>query len=717
MPFSTYRFCWWGSLLLSTVSYWATAQTNTDSLYFSIGDSLLEATIHQVVVTSQTTPTDLSASVLPVRVITQAMIAQRGAVQLTEILQQEPSIRIERDPVLGTSITMNGLSGKHINILIDGVPMIGRNGGTIDLDRIPVQNIVRIEIIENAMSVAYGTNALGGTINIITQNAAFDPKPHLEATVMGQTQSNGQHDASILFSWEHRGFSLRAGYQYSDFQGWTTDTTRNLLWNPKQQHQPFARLYYQFPKTNLRLGYHFDYVQEAIQDLGILQIPRFPNLSYAKDYEFITQTQDHSVRVLGHLDQKKRYYLQGTIGYNQFEREKNAYFQPLAENPDPVQLDTLDSDTTSFGGWMARWQLASSYHRKVDFTAGIDLRYDYTTGQRIDNQYGALGDYAVFGTVQYRPIRTLTLHAGGRIAYNTLAPAPPFTYIAGLKWNPTDGLYIRASYTKGIRTPDLKELYLDFVDVNHFIKGNPNLRPEYAHNIRLSSSYAFAKGQSLLNTQISVFYNHINEQIQLFSFAEDAAGNRIPDPTSLQYTYFNLDEYQNWGINARVNYQYNDLILRLGANLTGHYNAENANYPDLVDPFNYAVEWSQEITYTIPKVNTQLSLYRRDYDQLLRFSLAETPNGGAPSIVQYSLAGYSVMDLTITQPLLQESVLLSIGAKNLLGVQDLVQTVGSAAAHSGGGSRLNVAMGRIWWVRLVVLPHKIAQWDATKGFF
>ena len=576
---------------------------------------------------------------------------------------------------------------------------------------------MRIEIIENALSVAYGTNALGGTINIITQGEIAQDQLKIEANVMGQVQSNGQYDGTILGSWEQGGFSLRAGYQWSEFRGWTTDTTRNLFWNPKQQHQPFARVYYRLPKTDLRIGYHFDYLQEAIQDRGILQIPRFPNLSYAKDYEFITRTQDHSVRLMGYVDAQRRYYLRGVMGYNQFIREKNAYFQPLAENPNPVVLDSLDSDTTSFGGWMARWQLASNFNKKLDFTVGFDLRYDYTTGQRIEAQRGDLGDYALFGTLQYRPIRALTFHAGGRLAYNTLAPAPPLTYVVGLKWNPMNGMYIRASYTRGIRTPDLKELYLDFVDVNHFIKGNPNLRPEYAHNLRLSWSYATAKGQSMFNTEVSLFYNHINEQIQLFSFGVDSLGNRIPDPTSLQYTYFNLDQYQNWGVNARAKYQYKGLTVQLGANLTGHYNSENENYPELVDPFNYTVEWSQEISYTIPKIKTQLSLYRRDYDRILRFSLAESPMGGDPSIVQYSLEGYGLMDITLTQPLLQESIVVSLGAKNVLDVQDLQQNGGGTGIHGGGGSALPVAMGRIWWVRVVVHPQRFFSIQKDVPFF
>lgn len=708
-PIVKQAYRWWVGLLSFAMPFLILAQSEQDSLSFSISDSLLEASIEQIVVTGQLTPTDLSASILPVRVITQEMIAQRGATQLTEILQQEPNIRIERDPVLGTSIRMNGLSGKHINILIDGVPMVGRNGGNIDLDRIPVQNIVRIEIIENALSVAYGTNALGGTINIITQDAITSEQAQWDLALTGQYQSNQQYDAAAILGGQLGGFSLQTGYQYHRFEGFSIDTTRALLWNPKTQHRPFARLYWAIPCTGLRLGYHVDYLYESILDKGLLQIPRFPSLSYAKDYEYRTQTQDHSIRLLGYVDPRQRYYLKGWVAYNHFVREKNGYFQPLAENPDSTYIDRLDSDTTSFGAWSARWQIASDFNKKVEFTVGIDLRYDYTTGQRIENQYGTLGDYALFGTLQYTPTPTLTLHAGGRVAYNTLAPVPPVTYVAGMKWHPIAGLFVRFSYTRGIRTPSLKELYLDFVDVNHFIKGNPNLRPEYAHNLRLSGSWSKAKGESFFRTEVSLFYNYINQQIQLYSFGEDSLGNRVPDPSSLQFTYFNLDRFENWGVNARAKYQYKGLVIQLGINLTGNYNSDNQRYPALVEPFHYTLEWSQEISYTIPKTRSRLSLYRRDYDKILRYSILNNPLSDEPVVVQYSLAGYGLMDFTLTQPFFKESILLSFGVKNILDVQNIAQGGSHGGAHSSSGSALPVAMGRVWWVRLVLQPHRIQR--------
>jgi len=111
------------------------AQKMIDSIPLSVSFE------QDVVVTGQYSPTEVQASTLPVRVITKEMIVQRAATNLTEVFQQEANIRIAQDPVLGTTMTMNGLEGQHIKILIDGVPMIGRSDGNLDLDRIQVQDI------------------------------------------------------------------------------------------------------------------------------------------------------------------------------------------------------------------------------------------------------------------------------------------------------------------------------------------------------------------------------------------------------------------------------------------------------------------------------------------------------------------------------------------------------------------------------------------------
>lgn len=686
--------CWMNAL-------WA--QDDLDSIPLSISFD------KEVVVTGQYSPTEIQASTLPIRVITKEMILKRAATNLAEVFQQEANIRISHDPVLGTSMTMNGLAGKHIKILIDGVPMIGRSDGNLDLDRIQVQDIERIEIIENAMSVTYGTNALGGTINIITQKAT---KNNWEARIMGQMQSNQQYATSLAVGGKWKGFSVDFNYNYNHFDGFSLDTLRSQTWKPKQQHALGARLFYALPSTGIRLAYQFGLLHERIDNKGLVKLDAFPNLSYAKDYDFITQTQDHSLSALGYLDTKKRYYLDALVAFNDFSRAKNAYFRSLNENTSPDTLDRLDSDTTAFQAWNIRATIASQYGRKVDFKFGVDIRYDYTTGARIANQGAQLGDYAAFANISYKPFSQLNINGGIRVAYNTMKLVP-ITYSFGLKWSMIDGMKLRFSYARGIRTPSLKELYLDFVDINHHIKGNPNLQAEYAHNISLGWSYnKVYKGGHLAGVELNGFYNYIEQQISLFSYELDSLGNYIMSDQSNQYAYFNLDEYQNWGINTRFKYQYKGLTIQLGAALVGHYNSLSKDYRETIEPFQYTLELTQEISYHFKKINLGLSLFRRDYDKQIRYMALTNPMTQEVEVVQRTMDGYSLMDLSVHKTFFNKGITISAGIKNLLNVQTINQ-MGPATAHSGGSGQRSVAMGRIFFLRLLVEPFKIskAKWN------
>ena len=672
-------------------------QTDTDSipLSFTIED--------EIIVTGQSIPTDIESSVLPTTIITKEMISKRAATNVLEILQQESSIRIERDGVLGTFITMNGLDGKHIKILIDGVPMIGRSDGNLDLERIPVQNIERIEIIENAMSVAYGTNAIGGTINIITYK---QQQQQWDASIISQLQSNNTFNNSVALGVQWKNWQLDLYYHYNHFDGHSTDTFRSQTFNPKRQHAADAKLTYASKNNLWRTTYQFNYLHETIDNKGRVRLGNFPTLSYAQDYQFVTITQNHQLTSSGFFSSKKKYYLNAMVSFNDFDRAKNSYYQPLKENTEAVQLDSLDSDTTGFQAWNARISIASNYKKKINFELGTDIRYDYTTGSRIENQASSIGDYALFGSLHYQPIQPLKISLGSRIAYNSLGRLP-FTYSLGLKWKLMAGMNIRFSYARGIRMPSLKELYLDFVDINHYIKGNPDLQPEYAHNLRLKWTYnKMFQNIHLVRLQASVFYNYIDQQINLFSFELDENGNYTPSISSNEYAYFNLDRYQNWGINSSIHYQFGGLTVRAGALVTGNYNIAHDEQPDAVEPFTYTLEFSQEISYEFKKAALSISLFRRDYDQLIRYTIQTNPVTQEAEIVQGSLAGYGLMDLTLSKSFCNKAIQLSGGVKNILNTQTIAQS-SSTTAHSGSSGDLPIAMGRIFFIRLIVNPFAL----------
>lgn len=125
--------------------------------------------INDVVITAQYAPNSAEKSVYKIKVIDRKKIDAMGAQTLRDALTNELNIRISQDNVLGSSLSMQGISGQNIKILIDGVPMIGRQNGNLDLSQINMNNVDHIEIVEGPLSVNYGTDALGGAINIITK--------------------------------------------------------------------------------------------------------------------------------------------------------------------------------------------------------------------------------------------------------------------------------------------------------------------------------------------------------------------------------------------------------------------------------------------------------------------------------------------------------------------------------------------------------------------
>ena len=136
---------------------------------FSQTKDSISTNLDEVIITATRTERQLSTLPLPAQIISKAQIIQTGALRLNDILEEQTGLIIVPDfgGVLG--IQMQGLDAQYTLILIDGVPLVGRSAGTLDLSRVSVNNIKQIEIVKGASSSLYGSEALGGVINIITE--------------------------------------------------------------------------------------------------------------------------------------------------------------------------------------------------------------------------------------------------------------------------------------------------------------------------------------------------------------------------------------------------------------------------------------------------------------------------------------------------------------------------------------------------------------------
>lgn len=130
-------------------------------------DSLRSYEMDAVVVTATRSPSVLRDVPVPTRVIPAEQIQAKAALRLSDLLAEEPGMVLSH--FLGTGIQLQGLDPAYTLILIDGEPVIGRNGGTLDLDRFTVMDIASIEIVQGPSSSLYGSEALAGVINIRTR--------------------------------------------------------------------------------------------------------------------------------------------------------------------------------------------------------------------------------------------------------------------------------------------------------------------------------------------------------------------------------------------------------------------------------------------------------------------------------------------------------------------------------------------------------------------
>ncbi len=123
--------------------------------------------LNEIVVTSNKREVLENRVAVPVQIIKGKTILQAGSLRLKDILQEQAGLYLTNG--FGTGVQMQGLNPDYTLILLNGEPLIGRTAGVLDLNRIGLSNIKRIEIVKGPASSLYGSEAMAGVINIITE--------------------------------------------------------------------------------------------------------------------------------------------------------------------------------------------------------------------------------------------------------------------------------------------------------------------------------------------------------------------------------------------------------------------------------------------------------------------------------------------------------------------------------------------------------------------
>lgn len=638
----------------------------------------------EVVVTGQYGPMLADEAVHKVRVIDQERIERLAANDLSDALRNELNIRLSQDNVLGTSMSMQGLSGENVKILVDGVPVIGRQDGNLDLAQIDLNGIARIEVVEGPLSVSYGTNALAGTINLITKRSAG------EATSVKLTSYAEQIGRLNLWGtvskrWGRHNLNINLGRDY--FNGWSpgnsgipdlsprlADVTRYQQWKPREQYG--ARLNYRWNGPKWQWGYKAELNDDVITNRGM---PRAPYRVVAFDEKYLTQRVDNAVfadRLWG-----KGRKLSVLAAHDRYRRIRNTWQRDLTTLGEQLVGDQGMQDTSRFTLTNVRAVYASAADSaRLRYEFGTDLNYETGTGARIGSGEQVIGDYAVYTSLEYRPVRSLVLRPAVRFAHNTVYGAPLVPSF-NLRWQLDTALAWRASYARGFRAPSLKELYFMFVDVNHNILGNLDLEAEHSNNYSTSFTWTKRRSSGIWRAELGGFFNDIENLITLAQV----------DGTL--YSYINIGSYRTAGGTLGATWENDRWSVMVGGNLTGRSD-------DLARTTEQAYLWSHEaranLAYSWPKLGLSVQTFYKYQGELYNYTYATDGSMGRSTMDAFHMA-----DASVTKRLWCKRVGLTLGAKNLFDVQNVNTSLGaSSGAHSTSSTSVPMMTGRIWFVRL-----------------
>ncbi len=628
-----------------------------------------------VVVTGQALPQKADKSIYAVNVVSVQSEKGKSPESLAQLLDNESSIRITEDSQLGTKISMQGLSGQYVKILVDGIPMTGRMDGELDLSQIDLSNVDHIEIVEGPLSVVYGSGALAGTINIITREIK-NRGSETGASVYGETVGLYRGDGYFRMNLGDHSFGVNAKTSY--FDGWTNnkEALRELAFKPKTKYN--GGLYYLYSHNKLRLKANLDAFDEIVTNYGE---PKDLYHRYATDNFYFTQRIDGKVEATHQITDK--YKVSFLAGYN--------YYQHLSQDFDMDFLNHTktrsNSDTTQVNQFVSRMIYASSYTSKLNFSTGYDIIWEKTFGDRIEGNSQDVGDYAFFANIVYTPNSFLTIQPGARVVKNTRFDAP-FIYSVNVLLHPTEKWQTRVSYARGFRSPGLKEMFLTFVDSNHDVHGNPNLEAETSYNLNASSMVGILRNEISYELTARAFYNSLDNMIELL-------------PTGAlngPYLYLNVNHAITKGFGLDVTMRHHPkYVFKAGMTTTGKYEAFFENYGNYTN-FNWFTDFSSSFAWNLAKPDIDLAVYYKYNGKQTRYVLANSVDNPVTKAV---VSDFHMVDASVSKLFWKKHVSFMLGVKNLMNITSF-KTLGNVPSPVLVSSSENTftAYGRSFFAKL-----------------
>jgi len=528
-------------------------------------------TLNPVVVTGSGHHQRLKSTATPVHVLSRQEIKEQGITTLDGALtRMMPQVSMAPNS-MGTFLRLNGLGNKYILILINGQKLTGDISNNVDLNRINMTRVKRIEVLDGAASSLYGSDAIAGVINIITDQPT---QQLVSLTSDTRVSGHGQLTENITLDIYKNGFG-----SYTSFSRDRADSYRindvEYVKGSDTETQPTIAPFFTGFRSNL-IGQQFTYApdEHLALNAGI-------NYSYK-----ITDRPETRKDITGGTDYEMRYKgLRWNVGAIYKFSKRNSLqadftvdrFRYGKQYDVATKSYAIDDYVQSKKQRSMEGQLKAILGLMKNSTTivGADWRKDFltaTSGNIHQNAYTA----AAFAQHEMLFFDRLTATVGLRLTYHEtfnwhLTPKATLMYAPG-------NFRLRATYSAGFRAPGLDELYYHYFSVNRgkaqIIFGNKDLKPEKSNYFSLNAEYR----SNILAVSVTGFINRINDMVIRQNIDVDATSlamlqSEFPEMTSDQaqklerYSlYKNSDKGDVKGVQVNVSAN-----LFRGFNLSANY--------------------------------------------------------------------------------------------------------------------------------------------------
>ncbi|MEO8802335.1 MAG: TonB-dependent receptor [Rudaea sp.] len=397
----------------------------------------------------------VDSSLADVSVITRTQIDASGAPDLIDLLRLQAGVDVTRSGGAGTqtSVFMRGTNANHVLVLIDGVRVASSNTGAFAWENLPLDAIQRVEIVRGPRASYWGSDAIGGVIQIFTRKL---DGAHIAASYGSYRSADG----SVGFGAQSElaGFSLLVGARHVG--GFSASN-------------PAAGEYVYNPDDNGLQNHNF--VASGDYKLGTQMLSATVFRS-AGTQSF--DNGDPGIGISHTLDQSIGTVLQGQLGANW---QQKFSLGTAREDLDTPAFQSAYYSTRKQASWSNDFALSTMQH----LIAGVDYVHD--RGRSIDDSgFGApyaqvRNNSGVFAGWKARD-GALDSELSGRYDDNS-AFGNAFSGSAAVGWNLNDGLRLSANYGTAFRAPTLNELYSP--GYGGYYAGNPDLDAEHSRTAEL----------------------------------------------------------------------------------------------------------------------------------------------------------------------------------------------------------------------------------------